>query len=46
MAEELRLTVTGLRRVRIGNIKIARMKSGESRKLTQKEVEGLKEFGN
>jgi 23S rRNA pseudouridine2605 synthase len=44
MAEELRLTVINLKRVRIGNIKIAKMKPGESRHLKPAEVQGLKDL--
>lgn len=42
MAEALRLTVTNLKRIRIGKVKIARMKPGESRVLKPKEIEDLK----
>ncbi len=45
MAEELRLTVTNLKRIRIGNVRIARMKPGESRALKPSEIQELKVLG-
>ncbi len=42
MCDALHMTVVSLRRVRIGSIKIGKLKPGESRLLTEKESESLK----
>ncbi len=42
MADAVRLTITDLARVRIGNIKLGRLKPGEYRKVTPKELVRLK----
>jgi len=44
MANALHLTVTNLKRIRIGDLKIGTMKPGQSRKLTDKEIADLKKF--
>lgn len=45
MAAALNLTVTKIKRVRIGNIKIGKLKVGEHRVLSQEEVVDLKKAG-
>lgn len=42
MASAVNLTITGLKRVRIGNIFLDKLKSGESRVLESKEIQKLK----
>lgn len=42
MAEELHMTVTSLKRVRIGNIKLGNLKPGGYRPLTEKEIAEIK----
>lgn len=41
MLDELHYTITSLRRVRIGHIKLGSMQAGESRSLTPKEIAGF-----
>lgn len=42
MCDVLRLTVTDLKRIRIGNIKIGHLKTGQFRELNKSEIEKLK----
>lgn len=44
MANALHLTVTNLKRIRIGDLKIGSMKPGNAKILTEKEVADLKKF--
>ncbi|OGY57787.1 MAG: hypothetical protein A3E61_00230 [Candidatus Colwellbacteria bacterium RIFCSPHIGHO2_12_FULL_43_12] len=42
MADAVHLTITGLKRLRVGNISLGKLKPGESRVLLSKEVDELK----
>jgi len=42
MADAVYLTITGLKRLRIGNIFLGKLKPGESRILESKEIQELK----